>query len=150
MYDGEDEEEQSSGQQWKHTLRHTLTHSHKHTHTEIYTDLDFEKRHCWFWGFSASLVGVRLNNLFLLLLWNVLASSYPYLSYTHILTSLSSFSVLCRFPYFLTYFLRDTSCGQEVAQLRLSRDGSAREITDFQETLEWKEKKIAVGHHCKG
>uniref|UniRef100_A0A8C4ZLT5 LRR binding FLII interacting protein 1 n=1 Tax=Gadus morhua TaxID=8049 RepID=A0A8C4ZLT5_GADMO len=32
----------------------------------------------------------------------------------------------------------------EVAQLRLARDGSAREITDLQETLEWKEKKIAV------
>ncbi|XP_030210347.1 leucine-rich repeat flightless-interacting protein 2 isoform X19 [Gadus morhua] len=32
----------------------------------------------------------------------------------------------------------------EVAQLRLARDGSAREITDLQETLEWKEKKIAA------
>ncbi|CAL8309007.1 unnamed protein product [Merluccius merluccius] len=32
----------------------------------------------------------------------------------------------------------------EVAQLRLAGDGSAREITDLQETLEWKEKKIAA------
>ncbi|KAG7258612.1 hypothetical protein CRUP_012877 [Coryphaenoides rupestris] len=33
---------------------------------------------------------------------------------------------------------------KEVSRLRLAGDGSAREITDLQETLEWKEKKIAA------
>ncbi|XP_056156980.1 leucine-rich repeat flightless-interacting protein 2 [Lampris incognitus] len=32
----------------------------------------------------------------------------------------------------------------EVTQLRLKRDGCAREISDLQETLDWKEKKIAA------
>lgn len=33
---------------------------------------------------------------------------------------------------------------QEIRQLRLKQDGFIREISDLQETVEWKDKKIAV------
>lgn len=33
---------------------------------------------------------------------------------------------------------------QEIRQLRLKQDGFVREISDLQETVEWKDKKIGV------
>ena len=34
---------------------------------------------------------------------------------------------------------------QEIRQLRMKHDGLNREISDLQETVEWKDKKIGVG-----